>query len=168
MNLEERIEDIIAPALLEKGFGIVRLQLQGSNRKTLQIMIERLDEANISIDDCVSVSHLASALLDVEDPIPGSYTLEVGSAGLDRPLVKLSDFERFAGSNVRIDLTSPFEGMRRFRGTLLGVAEGKVKIQYSSPHEAGKFDVAELAFSDIQKAKIIPDDEHPRQFEAKK
>ncbi len=168
MSIAKQIEDIIEPALLEKGFGIVRLQLQGSSSKVLQLMIERLDGTPVAIDDCVAASHMVSALLDVHDPIPGSYTLEVGSAGLDRPLVKLSDFERFVGSTVKIDLSMPQEGMRRFRGRLLRVEAGKIFIEYPSSSEPDKFDIAELAFSDIQKAKIIPDEEPPKPLKGRK
>lgn len=168
MTLEKQIEDILESALLEKGFGIVRLQLQGSGRQTLQILIERLDEGLVSIDDCVDVSHLASALLDVEDPIPGAYTLEVGSAGLDRPLTKLSDFDRFKGSMAKINLKALVEGQRRFHGLLQGTEGETIRIECPSPEDPSKFDVAELAFSDIQKAKIIPDYDQPGKHDGKK
>ena len=79
MNIEQRITETLTPALLHKGFRIVRIQFQGSTRKTLQIMIERIDNANISMDDCTLVSQTASVLLDVEDPIHESYILEVTS-----------------------------------------------------------------------------------------
>ncbi|MBI2707598.1 MAG: ribosome maturation factor RimP [Proteobacteria bacterium] len=157
MSIEQHIEDIITSALLDKGFGVVRVQLQGSKRKTLQIMIERLDETNITVDDCADVTHIASALLDVNDPIHESYTLEVSSPGMDRPLVKLSDFERFSGSAIKVELKTPYEGSRRFQGILQGIEKNLVKVKLIPTEKDGKFNIAEFAFSDIQKAKLIPD-----------
>lgn len=152
MNIEPRIDEIITPALLHKGFRVVRIQLQGSKRKTLQIMIERIDGGNISVDDCALVSQTVSVLLDVEDPIHESYILEVTSPGLDRPLITQSDFQRFAGSRVKIELKTPHEGSRRFQGLLLGVEGDLVQIELQPQNE-----VAEFTLSDIQKAKLIPD-----------
>lgn len=157
MSLEQQIDDIIAPALLDKGFRVVRIQLQGSKRKTLQIMIERMDEVNITVDDCALVSHTVSVLLDVDDPIHESYVLEVSSPGMDRPLITKDDFIRFAGSNIKLELKTPYQGSRRFQGLLLGVEGDLVKIELEPEKE-----VAELAFSDIQKAKLIPDYEMSR------
>jgi ribosome maturation factor RimP len=157
MTIEQQIENIITPALEEKGFGVVRIQLQGSKRKTLQIMIERHDDANITVDDCAEVTHIASALLDVDDPIHESYILEVSSPGLDRPLVKMRDFEKFAGSAIKIELKTPYEGSRRFQGILQGIEKDLVKIELTSSEKDGKINIAEFAFSDIQKAKLIPD-----------
>lgn len=151
MSLEQRIEDILTPALLKKGFRVVRVQIQGSKRKTLQVMIERIDGINITIDDCTLASHTISVLLDVDDPIHEPYILEVSSPGLDRPLVHKSDFKRFAGSTVKIELKTPYEGSRRFQGLLLGVEGDKVKIELAPQKE-----VAEFAFSGIQKAKLTP------------
>lgn len=161
MSIEQHIENLITPALNDKGFGIVRLQLQGNKRKTLQLMIERLDGLNITMEDCALVSRTASVLLDVDDPIHESYTLEVSSPGLDRPLTKKVDFERFTGSLIKIELKMPLQGSRRFQGILKGIEGDLVKIQLMPPLEAGNFNVAEFDFSDIQKAKIIPDYEKP-------
>ncbi len=152
MNIEQNIDEIIRPALLHKGFRVVRVQLQGSKRMTLQIMIERIDEANISVDDCALVSHTVSVLLDVEDPIHESYMLEITSPGLDRPLIAKSDFERFAGSRVKMELKTPIEGSRRFQGLLLGIEGDLVQLELQPQNE-----VMEFTFSDIQKAKLIPD-----------
>lgn len=152
MTIEQHIEDIISPALLHKGYRVVRIQLQGAKRKTLQIMIERTDEENVSVDDCAIVSQTASVLLDVEDPIHESYILEVTSPGLDRPLIKKEDFERFAGSKVKIELKTPHEGSRRFQGLLLGVEEDQIQVELEPQNEIVKFDLL-----DIKKAKLIPD-----------
>lgn len=157
MSAEPRIEDIITPALLDKGFRVVRIQLQGSKRKTLQIMIERIDDINVTVDDCAHVSQTVSVLLDVDDPIHEPYILEISSPGLDRPLTKKEDFKRFAGSMVKIELSTPRDGSRRFHGLLLGVEGESVKIELDPQKE-----VAEFAVSDIQKAKLIPDYETSR------
>ena len=135
MNIEQHIEEIISPALLHKGYRVVRIQFQGSKRKTLQIMIERTDNENVSVDDCETVSRTSSVLLDVEDPIHEPYILEVTSPGLDRPLVKKEDFERFAGAKIKIELKTPHEGSRKFQGLLLGVDEDMVKLELEPQKE---------------------------------
>ena len=152
MNIEQHIENIATPALLERGFRVVRVQLQGAKAKTLQVMIERLDETSITVDDCALASRIISVLLDVDDPIHESYILEVSSPGMDRPLVKKDDFERFANSIVKIELKMPYKGNLRFQGLLKGIEGDIIKIEIDSEKE-----VAELAFSDIKKAKLIPD-----------
>jgi ribosome maturation factor RimP len=157
MNLEQRIEEIILPSLLTRGYRVVRVQLQGSKRKTLQVMIERTDGIGITVDDCALASHAISILLEVNNPIHESYVLEVSSPGLDRPLITKSDFERFAGSMVKIELNTPREGTRRFRGLLLGMEGDLIKIEIESQKE-----VAEFALSDIQRAKLIPEYETSR------
>ncbi|EKE09402.1 MAG: hypothetical protein ACD_16C00187G0003 [uncultured bacterium] len=155
MSVEKHIRDIISSSLEARGYRVVRIQLQGSKRKTLQIMIERDDGNNITIDDCTAVSQIASVLLDVNDLIHESYVLEVSSPGLDRPLVLKEDYARFKGSMVRIELKIPREGRRHFQGILLGVKEDLITIELTPQKE-----VAEFAFSDIQKAKLVPDYEH--------
>ena len=157
MSVESHIEEIITSPLLDRGFRVVRVQLQGSKRKTLQVMIERTDEVGLTVDDCAFASHMISVLLEVDNPILESYILEVSSPGLDRPLITKIDFERYAGSMVRIELKMPYEGSRRFRGLLLGVEGDHIKIELDTQKE-----VAEFAFSDIQKAKIIPEYEMSR------
>lgn len=157
MSIEQRIEDMITPALLDRGFRVVRIQLQGTKTKTLQIMIEPVEGTSITVEDCALVSRTVSVLLDIDDPIHESYTLEVSSPGMDRPLVKKSDFERFAGSMVKIELRTPYEGQVRFHGLLKGIEGDIVKIETDLEKK-----VAEFAFSDIKKAKLIPDYEIPR------
>lgn len=152
MDIEQRIEDMITPALLEKGFRVVRIQLQGSKGKNLQIMIERINDNGITVDDCALASRIISVLLDIDDPIHESYTLEVSSPGMDRPLVKKNDFERFADSMIKIELVTPYEGQLRFQGLLKGIEKDMVKIELEPEKK-----VAEIAFSDIKKAKLIPD-----------
>lgn len=152
MTTEQRIADIITPTLLERGYTVVRVQFQGGAKKVLQIMIERMDGVNITVDDCADVSRAVSVLLDLDDPIHDHYILEVSSPGLDRPLVQKADFERFAGSVIKLELKTPVEGSRRFKGLLLGIEGDRVKIELETQKE-----VAEFTYSDIQKARLIPD-----------
>ena len=111
------------------GFELVRVQFGGGqHRPTLQIMAERIDRQPMAVEDCAEISRNLSALLDVEDPVPGSYLLEVSSPGIDRPLVKPADFERFAGFDARLETKAPIEGRKRFRGKLMGVADDRVRL----------------------------------------
>jgi len=108
-------------------------------------MAERMDGVPMTVDDCAAISRTASAVLDVEDPLAGSYTLEVSSPGIDRPLVRPKDFERFAGREVKAETGAPIDGRRRFRGRLLGIdgamvrialPEGTVTLPYDAIHKA--------------------------------
>ena len=152
MEQTHRVEELIAPSLEALGFELVRVRYGGSGRPTLQIMIERQDHAPLTVDDCATASKSISALLDVEDPIGGAYNLEVSSPGLDRPLTRLSDFERFAGFHAKIEMTAPIDGRMRFRGQVLGVENGKVRISADDGS-------AVVPFETIKKAKLILTDE---------
>jgi ribosome maturation factor RimP len=151
-ELQNRIERLLAPSLEAMGYGIVRVQLSGRSALTLQIMAERLDGSAITLDECTAISRATSALLDVEDPLQGSYTLEVSSPGIDRPLVRAKDFERFAGFEMKAETALPFDGRRRFRGRLLGIAGGKVRIAMPEGE-------VELPYEAIQKARLVLTDE---------
>jgi ribosome maturation factor RimP len=143
-----RIEAILAPSLRAMGYAIVRVQLSGSGSPTIQVMIEREDGAPIGVEDCAACSHAASALLDVEDPVQGTYQLEVSSPGIDRPLTRPGDYERFKGLEARIDIGRPVLGRRRFRGRLLGLTGDKVRIEVDG-------EPVELTLDDIQRAKLV-------------
>jgi len=145
MEQTHRVEELIAPSLEALGFELVRVRCGGSGRPTLQIMIERQDHEPLTVDDCASASRSISALLDVEDPIGGAYTLEVSSPGLD-------DFERFAGFHAKIEMTAPIDGRMRFRGQVLGVENGNVRISVDDGS-------AVVPFETIKKAKLILTDE---------
>jgi ribosome maturation factor RimP len=122
------ITRIIEPSLEAMGYRLVRVALMGARQATLQVMAERLDEVAMTVDDCAQISRSISALLDVADPIAGAYTLEVSSPGIDRPLVRPEDYDRFAGFAARIELSAPLDGRKRFRGRLLGRADGHVRL----------------------------------------
>src|SRR3546814_8590835 len=126
MEIAARIEDMIAPSLADMGYDLVRVSLTGgAARMTLQIMAECLDGAGMTVDDCAAISRAVSALLDVEDPIRGAYVLEVSSPGIDRPLTRARDYERFAGYEAKVELRRMMDGRRRFRGRLMGVEKGR-------------------------------------------
>lgn len=146
------IERLIAPSLSAMGYEIVRVLLSGDRRAKLQLMIERTDGAGMTIDDCAAASRATEAILDVEDPIAGRYVLEVSSPGIDRPLTRLADFERFAGFDARIETRIPVDGRRRFRGRLLGLEGQSVRLAT---------DLGEVAFdfSQLAKAKLVLTDE---------
>ncbi len=146
------VQRLIAPSVEEAGYDLVRVEVMGSGDKTLQIMIERLDLAPINVEDCAKVSRLLSAILDVEDPLPGHYTLEVSSPGLDRPLVRMEDYVRFAGFEARIEMTRPFDGQRRFRGRLRGVEDGLVHVDCDGA-------MAAIPFSGIRRASLVVTDD---------
>ena len=110
------------------GYRVVRVALTNMQRPTLQVMAERLDEAAMTVDDCAVLSRSISALLDVADPIADAYTLEVSSPGIDRPLVRPEDYDRFAGFEARIELDAPVDGRKRFRGRRLGGADDAVRL----------------------------------------
>lgn len=138
-GLAAKIEGMISPSLEAMGYSVVRVQLTGGKRPTLQIMAERADAAPMSVDDCADISRASSALLDVEDVIKAAYHLEVSSPGIDRPLSKRADFARFSGFEVKIDADRLIDGRKRFKGRLLGVDDQDIVrlrdagIDYSIP-----------------------------------
>ncbi len=147
-----QVEDLIGPTLADMGFDIVRVQISGDSRAKLQIMVEPCDGGGMTVDDCAAISRAVEAVLDVADPIAGTYVLEVSSPGIDRPLTRLNDFQRFAGFDARVEMRMPVEGRRRFRGRLLGLDGEKVRLATEGGEVA-------LAFSDMAKAKLLLTDE---------
>jgi len=142
------IAGIIEPALEAMGYRLVRVALTSTRRPTLQVMAERGDEAPMSVEDCAAISRSISALLDVADPIAGTYTLEVSSPGIDRPLVRPEDYDRFAGFAAKIELNEPLDGRKRFSGRLLGRAEQHVRL-------AGETGEVRLPLAAIARAKLV-------------
>jgi len=147
-----RIAEIIEPSLDAMGYRVVRVAVLGAGRMTLQIMAERRDEAPMTVDDCADISRSVSALLDVADPIADAYTLEVSSPGIDRPLVRPEDYDRFAGFEARIELSQPLSGRKRFRGRLLGRAGDRIRLIA----ETGE---VEVPLSAIARAKLVLTDD---------
>jgi ribosome maturation factor RimP len=147
------IARLVEPVLQSMGYELVRVHYgSGSGRPTLQIMAERLDRRPMAVEDCAEISRSLSALLDVEDPLEGAYLLEVSSPGIDRPLIRPEDFQRFAGFEARLELSQPVEGRRRFRGRIGELVDGRVRII----EEAGDF---RLPLEQINKAKLVLTDD---------
>lgn len=158
MDQAAQLSRIFTPSLAAMGYELVRVQLSGGQRPVVQVMVERADRAGMTVDDCAAVSRALSALLDVEDPIPGAYVLEVSSPGIDRPLTRLDDFQRFAGFEARVETRQPIDGRKRFRGRLLGTEGDQVRLALAGTGEqAGEGAGAEvsLPFSAIHKAKLV-------------
>ena len=105
----------------------MRVRLSGQRRKRLQIMAERLSDGQMSVDDCARLSRALSPVFDLEDPIPGEFDLEVSSPGIDRPLMRIEDFERFIGHEAKLETAAMIDGRRRFKGVIAGV-EGDVIV----------------------------------------
>jgi ribosome maturation factor RimP len=126
-GLAARVAAIVEPVLEQLSFRLVRVRISGMDGCTVQIMAERPD-GTMTIEDCELVSRSLSPVLDVADPIERAYRLEISSPGLDRPLVRRSDFERFAGNVVKIEMAVAIDGRRRFRGMLLGVDGDKARV----------------------------------------
>ncbi|HYM30660.1 MAG TPA: ribosome maturation factor RimP [Candidatus Cybelea sp.] len=151
MDAAARIEKLITPALQGLGLTLVRVQFSGGNRPVLQVMAERGD-GSMTLDDCKEASRVISAILDVEDPIASAYTLEVSSPGIDRPLMRLADYGRFAGYEARVETRMPIEGRRRFRGKLLPPSAESIRIRTTE----GEF---AIPFADVQAGKLVLTDE---------
>ncbi len=153
MTEMERTTALIEPAIEAMGFEVVRVSMIGKARPTLQIMIEPHEDRALTVDDCASVSRAVSVLLDEADPIPGEYLLEVSSPGIDRPLTRLKDFERFAGFEARVELGVPLpNGRKRLQGRLGGVERDSV-------HMAVDGEDVTVPFHDIRRAKLVLTDE---------
>jgi ribosome maturation factor RimP len=147
------IARLVEPVLQAMGYELVRVHYgSGSGRPTLQIMAERLDRRSMAVEDCAEISRSLSALLDVEDPLEEAYVLEVSSPGIDRPLIRPADYQRFAGFEARLELSQPVEGRRRFRGRIGELVDGQLRII----EEAGEY---RLPLEQINKAKLVLTDD---------
>lgn len=151
-NTVQQIERILQPSLDAMGYEIVRVLVMGKHTPTLQIMAERKDGQTMTVEDCADISRQISAVLDVEDPISSAYTLEVSSPGIDRPLTRPKDFQRFAGYEARLETRQPIDGRRKFTGRLLGIEGEVVKLK----DQAGE---VALPYALIQKARLVLNDE---------
>lgn len=151
MGSPESLEALVSPAVEEAGFRLVRFRLMGAGRKTLQIIAERPD-GKMEIDDCATLSRHLSKILDEADPIAGSYQLEVSSPGIDRPLIDPEDYARFAGHDVRLELVSPMNGRKRFKGMLIGIEKRDVVVDVSG---AGGVKRLRLPFNEIADANLV-------------
>lgn len=140
---------MITPQLSHLGYELVRVAVLGRERPTIQVMADRADGSQISVADCERITHAVGAVLDVEDPLPGMWTLEVSSAGIDRPLTRVKDWVRFAGHQARVEMLMPHEGRRRFTGIVLGADEAHARLRLDDGT-----DVA-LPMGDVRRAKLL-------------
>lgn len=137
--MDRRLAEIVTPVIEDMGFELVRIRLMSGKLATLQIMAER-PEGGIEVDECAAISTAVSATLDVEDPILDTYTLEVSSPGIDRPLTRLKDFDTFEGYEAKIETSEMIDGRKRFKGVLAGVEGDEVLINIDEGTVGLKFD----------------------------
>lgn len=157
-----RIRVLLAPVAEDMGFEIVRIRfLGGEGRRTLQIMAERPD-GTMDIGSCAALSRAFSAVLDVEDPFPNAYDLEVSSPGIDRPLTRLKDFERYQGYEAKLETSTLIDGRRKFHGTLEGVEANEILLRVHLDPKAEP-QVLGFEFGIIGSAKLVLSDELIRQ-----
>lgn len=152
MAIMNKLEEQLSPIIENLGFEVVRIMTIGVKNPTLQIMIERKDRENLVVDDCALVSRAVSDLLDELDPIEGEYSLEVSSPGLDRPLTKFENFQRFTGYEAKIETKVEVDGRKRFKG-IIAKTEDSEKIYIEM--EGKEY---EILFDDISKAKLVLND----------
>ena len=156
-GLEARIAGILRPEIEALGYRLVRIRLSQMNGQTLQVMAERPD-GTMSVEDCEAVSNAISPILDIEDPVSGAYHLEISSPGIDRPLVRASDFETWSGHVAKLETARLVNGRKRFKGRILRVEDGKALFRRD---DAGKDEEAEfeLALADIAEARLVLSDD---------
>ncbi|MFQ5488942.1 MAG: ribosome maturation factor RimP [Gammaproteobacteria bacterium] len=146
---DERLQRLLEPVVNMLGYELVGIEyFPTGHHYILRVYIDK--EAGITLDDCEIVSRQVSALLDVEDPIRGQYTLEVSSPGLDRPLFTPEHFSRFSGKQVKLRLSTPLNGRRNYKGRLQGLDDGKVMLEVDGAR-------VDLPLEDIEKARLVPE-----------
>ncbi len=143
-GLSARIAAIAEPTLEALGYRLVRVHVSGRDGCTVQIMAERPD-GTFSIEDCEAASRALSPTLDVEDPVRGAYRLELSSPGIDRLLVRRSDFERHIGHEAKIEMTNMIEGRKRFRGKIVKVEDGNAIISVGDAQQSVQLPIGEMA-----------------------
>ncbi len=131
------------------GYELVRVSVLGRDRPTVQIMADRADGRLIGVEDCEAISHAISAVLDIEDPIPGAWELEVSSAGIDRPLTREKDWNRFSGHQAKAELNIPLDGRKRFAGIALGAEGGQARMRLEDGSEVS------LPMREIRRARLV-------------
>jgi len=148
MTTESELIKLLEPEIEGMGYELVALDVRTGGRGLLRLYIDGPD--GIDVDDCERVSHQVSGLLDVEDPIPGEYTLEVSSPGLDRPLRKAEHFRRFEGQEAKVRLKLPKDGRRRFRGRISNAGQDDFVLESDEGN-------VRIALEEIDLARLVPD-----------
>ena len=156
-GLPARVAAIAEPVIESLGYRLVRVKVSAAEEATLQIMAERPD-GSMTVEDCETISRTLSPILDENDPIEKAYRLEVSSPGIDRPLVRKSDFDRFAGHLVRIEMDIPVDGRKRFRGHLAGTDGNTARLKRDDA-PAGEDAEVLLPIEDMSDAKLVLTDE---------
>ena len=149
-QLTRQLHDLLSPVITTLGYELVGVEYlpSGGGDATLRVYIDQ--ENGIDVEDCQQVSHQVSGLLDVEDPIPGQYTLEVSSPGMDRPLFVAEHYQRFAGHKVRIQLAMPLDGRRKFTGLLQGMQGDDVAVEIDGETRL-------IPLDRVEKARLVPE-----------
>jgi len=148
-HVPEKIQQIVEDVVSSLGYELVGIEyMVGNHSGLLRIYIDK--ENGIVLNDCQAVSHQLSGVLDVEEPIQGHYDLEISSPGLDRPIFKAQDFERFAGSMVKIKLVSAIDGRKKYKGLLQGLQEEEVVIEQEGLE-------IRLSLANIDQARLVPE-----------
>ena len=160
-GLEQRIARIVEPAANDMGYALVRVKVTAENGCTLQIMAEDAD-GRFTIEDCERLSTDLSPALDVEDPIDRAYNLEVSSPGIDRPLVRRSDFERAVGQEAKVEMMRAATGRKRFRGFIAGVDADALRLTVEGAGAVPAQEVS-LPLADIGEAKLMLTDDLVRE-----
>ncbi|WP_341792810.1 MULTISPECIES: ribosome maturation factor RimP [unclassified Rickettsia] len=160
-SIEQQIISLIEETLTTMGFEPVVVRLRGLNYKTLEILIDRLDGEKVTIEDCRKVSQNISAILDVEDIIDDAYNLEVSSSGVERPLVKFEDYNRFSGREVNIKLKALLNGKTRYQGKIIKAEDDKVYVNL-------KGEELVINFNLIKNASLVLTDEMFKELLGKK
>lgn len=150
MAVSDKLEALLAPLVEDLGYEFVGIEYQSNPKNRLiRLYIDR-PEVGIGVDDCERVSHEVSALLDVEDPVSGQYTLEVSSPGIERPLFTGAHFARFVGEVARVMMAVPVEGRRKFKGPIVSADDEQVVLEVDGERHT-------LTVADIQRANLAPD-----------
>jgi ribosome maturation factor RimP len=145
----DELQKLLEPAIERLGYELTDLEVRlGGQGGLLRLTIDKPD--GVDLDDCEKVSHAVSALLDVEDPVPGNYNLEVSSPGLDRKLTKIEHFQRFDGETLKVTMRFPIAGRRRFRGTLVASDEENIVVEVDGESHS-------LPLAMIDTARLVPD-----------
>lgn len=160
-GIAARVAAIATPVLTGLGYRLVRVRISGSQGCTVQIMAERPD-GSMLIEDCEAASRALSPVFDVEDPIDREYRLEISSPGIDRPLVRRSDFERYAGHEAKIEMAFAQDGRKRFRGILTGLEGEAAKLRRKDAAEGEAADVL-LPITDMAEARLVLTEELVRE-----
>lgn len=150
-SVTERIAELIEEPLNALGYDLIQVLISGKIRLKVRIVIDQLEGTPLTLDDCVQASRRISAIMDVEDPLESSYTLEVSSPGLDRPLTRPKDFERYVQQKINLKTFDFLEGQKRFQGILASVSSEGIFLQVD-----GSEKIMEIRFDAIQNARLIP------------